>query len=79
VRALVDLSLRWTITENWWCTVCSEGSIIAYGLVQVCESTVCLEYLDEVYDHAPKLYPGGPVVRARARIWIEHVNRCVVQ
>lgn len=46
------------------------------------ESSVICEYLDEAYPaptkNGVKLYPQDPYERARARIWIDHINSRII-
>ncbi|OTA01635.1 glutathione-S-transferase theta [Trichoderma parareesei] len=46
------------------------------------ESSIIMEYLDEAYadeaQHGPRLLPGNPYQRARARLWIDHVNSRII-
>ncbi|TFB04809.1 FAM50-like protein [Trichoderma ghanense] len=46
------------------------------------ESSVIIEYLDEAYadeaDHGPRLLPADAYQRARARLWIDHINSRII-
>lgn len=43
----------------------------------ICDSLICVEYIDEVYgdkNDTNKLLPGGPAQRAEARMWSNRLN-----
>lgn len=42
------------------------------------ESSVLMEYLEEVAEGGPHLLPRDPKVRASSRLWTDHVNRHVL-
>ncbi|XHG01302.1 hypothetical protein AWENTII_004691 [Aspergillus wentii] len=42
------------------------------------ESTVLLEYLEDLNIGTPLLPPGDPQLRAHCRIWTDHINRHIV-
>jgi len=44
--------------------------------MSVCDSLICVEYIDEVFGDvdANKLLPGGPAQRAEARMWSSRLN-----
>ncbi|KAL6880896.1 glutathione S-transferase [Trichoderma novae-zelandiae] len=46
------------------------------------ESSIIIEYLDEAYaaesEHGPRLLPPDPYQRARARLWIDHINTRII-
>ncbi len=39
--------------------------------VAIYESLVCLEYIDEAYQGGESYYPGCPVQKARAKLWLD--------
>ncbi|KAL2247402.1 UNVERIFIED_CONTAM: Glutathione S-transferase U22 [Sesamum indicum] len=44
----------------------------------VCESTIILQYIDEVWrDEAAPLMPSDPYERANARFWADYIDRKV--
>ncbi|OJJ49410.1 hypothetical protein ASPZODRAFT_60343 [Penicilliopsis zonata CBS 506.65] len=42
------------------------------------ESTVLLEYLEDLNTGTPLLPPGDPKLRAHCRLWADHINRHIV-
>lgn len=46
------------------------------------ESSIVCEYLDEAYadegKYGPRLLPGGPYERARARLWMDHISSKII-
>ncbi|KAK2799617.1 hypothetical protein FQN51_006749 [Onygenales sp. PD_10] len=42
------------------------------------ESTVLLEYLDDLDSGNPLLPPGDPQLRAHCRLWADHINRHII-
>ena len=46
--------------------------------VSICESLICIEFIDEVFDddnnESTKLLPGDPTQRADARMWSNRLN-----
>ncbi|KAJ7943481.1 Glutathione S-transferase [Quillaja saponaria] len=43
----------------------------------IAESLVILEYIDEQWDHTPKLLPEDPYKRAKLRFWISYFDQKV--
>ncbi|MFN6530381.1 glutathione S-transferase family protein [Nostoc sp. ChiSLP03a] len=50
---------------------------IKHGDVEIYESAIINEYLDEVFPEPP-LLPRDPAAKAIARIWIDYANTCLV-
>ncbi|BFZ05230.1 hypothetical protein BsWGS_08268 [Bradybaena similaris] len=44
----------------------------------VYESPICVEYVDEVWKHEPKLLPRDPYNRAVARIWVDFIAKKII-
>ncbi|PFH56456.1 hypothetical protein XA68_16478 [Ophiocordyceps unilateralis] len=42
------------------------------------ESSILCEYLDDAFSHPPSLLPSEAYAKARARLWIDHVNSRIV-
>ncbi|CAG5131122.1 unnamed protein product [Candidula unifasciata] len=42
------------------------------------ESTICIEYVDEVWQHEPRLLPTDPYERAVARIWVDFIGKRII-
>ncbi|POR36350.1 Thioredoxin-like fold protein [Tolypocladium paradoxum] len=45
------------------------------------ESAIICEYLEDAYSgakHGPALLPADPYERARARLWIDHINTSII-
>jgi len=43
----------------------------------ICESQIILEYIDEIWDHSPKLLPEDPYQRAKVRFWANYYDQKV--
>lgn len=43
----------------------------------ICESLIILEYIDETWNHSPKLLPEDPYQRAKVRFWANYFNQKV--
>lgn len=44
----------------------------------ICESTIIVQYIDEVWPHTSPLLPPHPYDRARARFWADYVDKKVL-
>ncbi|KAL1964710.1 hypothetical protein VTN77DRAFT_6736 [Rasamsonia byssochlamydoides] len=42
------------------------------------ESSVLLEYLEDLHEGTPLLPPGDPKLRAHCRLWADHINRHII-
>lgn len=42
------------------------------------ESLIILEYIDEIWNNSPKLFPHDPYQRAEVRFWADFINLQVV-
>ncbi|XP_010522014.1 PREDICTED: probable glutathione S-transferase [Tarenaya hassleriana] len=49
--------------------------VFVHNGVPICESLVILQYIDEVWSHAPSLLPSDPYERSRARFWADFVDK----
>ncbi|KAI4339028.1 hypothetical protein MLD38_024015 [Melastoma candidum] len=45
----------------------------------VCESSLIVQYIDEVWTHESPLLPSDPHERARARFWVDLLDKTVGQ
>lgn len=79
---LLEKGVDFSITEidlddkpDWLPSVSPNGAVpaIRHGNVNLWESTVINEYLEELFP-APALLPEDPAERARARIWINFAD-----
>lgn len=43
----------------------------------ICEPSIILQYIDEVWSHKPSLLPSDPYERAQARFWIHFTENKV--
>ncbi|BFZ05227.1 hypothetical protein BsWGS_08266 [Bradybaena similaris] len=44
----------------------------------VFESSICVEYVDEVWQNEPRLLPTDPYERAVARIWVDFIGKKII-
>lgn len=44
----------------------------------ICESQIILEYIDEIWDHSPKLLPEDPYQRAKVRFWANYFDQKII-
>ena len=79
---LMEKGLEFTLTEvdlsnksDRFMQVSAYGKVpaLVHGAVQIYESAIINEYIDEVFPEPP-LLPGSPAGRAAARIWIDYCN-----
>ncbi|KAL2215799.1 putative glutathione transferase [Thermoascus aurantiacus ATCC 26904] len=52
--------------------------VLRHGNWSCYESTVLLEYLEDLNMGRPLLPPGDPKLRAHCRVWADHINRHIV-
>ncbi len=64
---------------DWFTQISRYGKVpaIKHGNVEIYESAIINEYLDEVFPEPP-LLPHDPAVKAIARIWIDYANTRLV-
>ncbi|XP_047180034.1 glutathione S-transferase 3-like [Vigna umbellata] len=43
----------------------------------ICESAIIVQYIDEVWNHNPKIMPSDPYERAQARFWMDYIDKKV--
>ncbi|XP_027360574.1 glutathione S-transferase U10-like [Abrus precatorius] len=44
----------------------------------ICESLVILEYIDDIWNHSPKLLPEDPYQRAKVRFWANYFDQKIM-
>jgi len=83
---LLEKGIDFTATEidlqnkpDWFTQVSRYGKVpaIKHGDVEIFESTIINEYLEEVFPEPP-LLPSAPGAKAIARIWIDYANTRLV-
>jgi len=83
---LLEKGIDFTATEvdlqnkpDWFIQVSRYGKVpaIKHGDVEIFESTIINEYLEEVFPEPP-LLPKDPGAKAIARIWIDYANTRLV-
>ncbi|MED6172622.1 hypothetical protein PIB30_051758 [Stylosanthes scabra] len=52
--------------------------VLLHNGMPICESLIILEYIDEVWNHAPKLLPEDPYQRARVRFWTNYTDQKIM-
>ncbi|MFS7979972.1 putative glutathione transferase [Helianthus anomalus] len=43
----------------------------------ICESSIIVQYIDEVWSHKAPLFPSDPLHKARARFWADFIDKKV--
>lgn len=63
-----------------WLTINPRGlvPVIVHNGKSVCESAVCIEYVDEVWETGRRLLPKDPYQRARIRMQSDYIGKKVV-
>lgn len=83
---LLEKGIDFTATEvdlqnkpDWFTQIFRYGKVpaIKYGNVEIFESSIINEYLEEVFPE-PALLPSDPGAKAIARIWIDYANTRLV-
>lgn len=77
----IEFDVEYIDVENppeWFRKISPLGKVpvLLIGDDVLFESSVIVEYLDEVYQ--PVLHPADPLVKARNRAWMEFGNECLV-
>ncbi|KAJ0514640.1 putative glutathione transferase [Helianthus annuus] len=45
----------------------------------ICESSIIVQYIDEVWSHKAPLFPSDPLHKARARFWADFIDKKLYQ
>jgi glutathione S-transferase len=77
----IDFDVEYIDMQNppdWFMKISPLGKVpvLLIGDEVLFESSVIVEYLDEV--HEPMLHPDDPLVKARNRAWMEFGNECLM-
>ncbi|XP_022142876.1 glutathione S-transferase U19-like isoform X2 [Momordica charantia] len=49
--------------------------VLVHNGKPICESSIIVEYIDEVWNHKAPILPSDPYERAQARFWVDYIDK----